>query len=219
MSDITDFINRDFRPIDSRETVGSMQDFFAEVEFSHFPVTDGGVYIGSLSGEDVETFDLDKTASDYRFALHGFFARTTMTWFDVMEVFARNSTNLAPVLDDKNQYVGYYELAEIIQFFNDTPFLKEPGGIIIVEKAMADYSMGQVAQIVESNNGRLLGCFLSQTTVDTVQITLKTGSGSINDIIQTFRRYDYEIVSHHDEDNYLKSLQERSDYLDRYLNI
>lgn len=219
MSEITDFINRDFRPIDSRETVGSMQDFFAEVDFSHFPVTEEGVYIGSISGEDVETFDTGKTAADYRFTLEGFFARTTMTWFDVMEVFARHATNVAPVLDDKNRYVGYYELADIIRFFNDTPFLKEPGGIIVVEKPLADFSMGQIAQIVESNNGRLLGCFLSQTTVDTAQITLKTGSGSVNEIIQTFRRYDYNIISHHDEDNYLNSLRERSDYLDRYLNI
>lgn len=219
MSEITDFINRDFRPIDSRETVGSMQDFFAEVAFSHFPVTEEGVYIGSLSAEDVETFELARTAGDYRFALHGFFARTGMTWFDVMEIFARNETNLAPVLNDNNEYLGYYELAEVIRFLNDTPFLKEPGGIIIVEKAMADFTMSQVAQIVETNNGRLLGAFISKTTVDTVQVTVKTGSGSVNDIIQTFRRYDYEIISIHDEDNYLASLKERSDYLDKYLNI
>lgn len=219
MSEITDFINRDFRPIDSRETVGSMQDFFAEVEFSHFPVTEEGVYIGSLASEDVETFDLTKTAGDYRFALEGFFARTNMTWFDVMEVFARNETNVTPVLDDKNQYVGYYELAEVIRFFNETPFLKEPGGIIIVEKPLVDFSMAQVVQIVEGNNGRLLGCFVSKATLDTVQATVKTGAGSINEIIQTFRRYDYEVISHHDEDNYLNNLRERSDYLDRYLNI
>ncbi len=219
MTEINDFINRDFRPIDSREKIAEVQDFFTDADFSHFPVTEDGVYIGSLAADDAETFDPEKEVDQFRFALHGFFARTTMTWFDVMEVFARQSSNIAPVLDPDNKYVGYYELPEIIGFFTQTPFLKEPGGIIIVEKAMADFSMSQVAQIVETNNGRLLGSFISQTTVDTVQVTVKTGSGSVNDIIQTFRRYDYEIISHHDEDNYLNSLKERSDYLDRYLNI
>lgn len=219
MTEINDFINRDFRAIDSRERIAEAQDFFADHHFSHFPVTQEGVYIGSLSGEDVETFEAGKAVDDYRFSLEGFFARTSMSWFDVLEVFARNNTNVAPVLDDKSQYMGYYELAEVIRFFNETPFLKEPGGVIIVEKSMADFSMGQIAQIVESNNGRLLGAFISKTTVDALQITLKVGSGSVNEIIQTFRRYDYEIISQHDEDHYLRSLQERSDYLDRYLNI
>ncbi len=41
----------------------------------------------------------------------------------------------------------------------------------------------------------------------------------MNEIIQSFRRYDYEIISEHFEDNYINTLKERSDYLDKYLNI
>jgi hypothetical protein len=79
--------------------------------------------------------------------------------------------------------------------------------------------MSQIAQIVESNNGKLLGLFVSEADVESVQITIKIALGSMNNIIQTFRRYNYEIVSEHHEDNYLNSLRERSDYLDKYLNI
>ncbi|AWA28910.1 acetoin utilization protein acuB [Flavobacterium magnum] len=219
MNTITDFINRDFRPIDSKDTVAEIQDFFAEASFSHFPVVEEGIYIGSVSAEDVETFEPGKTLANYRYAIEVFFARTSTNWFDVLEVFARNHTDVVPVLDDENKYTGYYEIADIVKFFNDTPFLKDPGGIIIVEKGILDYSMGQVVQIVESNNAKILGTFVSATTNDTIQITVKIALGSINDIIQTFRRYDYEIISEHNEDNYLNSLKERSDYLDKYLNI
>ena len=41
----------------------------------------------------------------------------------------------------------------------------------------------------------------------------------LSDIIQTFRQYNYEIVSEHQEDIYLNQLKDRSDYLDKYLNI
>lgn len=37
--------------------------------------------------------------------------------------------------------------------------------------------------------------------------------------IQTFRRYNYEIISEHQEDTYITNLKERSDYLDKYLNM
>ena len=142
-----------------------------------------------------------------------------MIWLDVLEVFAKNHTNLVPVLDENNQYKGYYEIEDIMKFFHETPFLKEQGGIIIVQKGILDYSMSQVAQIVESNNGKLLGLFVSEANTENVQITIKISLGGMNDIIQTFRRYNYEIISEHQEDNYINNLKERSDYLDKYLNI
>ncbi len=219
MTEITDYINRDYKAIDSSETIAEVQDFFADLEFSHFPVTEGGIYIGSISAEDAETFEFNKNLTDYRYVLEGFFARTNMIWIDVMEIFARYHTNVIPVLDENNIYVGYYEIDDIIKFFYETPFLKEQGGIIIVEKGLLDYSMGQVVQIVESNNGKILGSFVSKTTSTTIQITIKIALGSLNDIIQTFRRYEYEIISEHQEDDYLNNLKERSDYLDKYLNI
>ncbi|WP_447635140.1 CBS domain-containing protein [Flavobacterium microcysteis] len=219
MTEITDYINNDIKAIAIEDTIESVQDFFADLPFSHFPVLENGVYIGSISGDDVETFDAEKKVLDYRYTLEGFYARKNMIWLDLLEIFARNHTGIVPVLDEKNNYIGYYDITDVIKFFHETPFLKELGGIIIVEKDINDYSMSQVSQIVESNNGKLLGMFVSNAEADKIQITIKITLGSMNDIIQTFRRYNYEIISEHQEDNYLNALKERSDYLDKYLNI
>lgn len=219
MTEITDYITNDYKAIDSQQTIADVQDFFLDVPYSHFSVLNEGIYIGSIAADDVETFDTDKKVADYKYTLEGFFARKNMIWLDVLEVFAKNHTNIVPVLDEENSYLGYYELEDIVKFFHETPFLKEQGGIIVVKKSLIDYSMSQISQIVESNNGKLLGLFVSEADVESVQITIKIALGSMNDIIQTFRRYNYEIVSEHHEDNYLNSLKERSDYLDKYLNI
>jgi Mg/Co/Ni transporter MgtE len=219
MTEINDYITNDYKALDSQETIADVQDFFIDVPFSHFSVLNEGVYIGSIAADDIETFDSDKKVADYRYTLEGFFARKNMIWLDVLEVFAKNHTNIVPVLDENNSYLGYYELEDIVKFFHETPFLKEQGGIIVVKKSILDYSMSQITQIVESNNGKLLGLFVSEADVESVQITIKIALGSMNDIIQTFRRYNYEIISEHNEDNYLNNLKERSDYLDKYLNI
>ncbi|NNK82694.1 MAG: acetoin utilization protein acuB, partial [Flavobacteriaceae bacterium] len=34
-----------------------------------------------------------------------------------------------------------------------------------------------------------------------------------------FRRYSYNIVSGHEDDSFLEDLKERSDYLNKYLNM
>lgn len=219
MKEIANYITNDFKAIDSQETIAAVQDFFSELTFSHFPVVEEEIYIGSVASEDVETFDSFKKIIDYRYSLEGFFARNTMIWLDVLEVFAKNKTNLVPVLDESNKYVGYYEISDIMEFFHETPFLQESGGIIVIQKRTLDYSMGEITQIIESNNGKILGLFVSEADSENTQVTIKISLGVMNEIIQSFRRYNYEIMSEHFEDNYINTLKERSDYLDKYLNI
>ncbi|MBE0391695.1 MULTISPECIES: CBS domain-containing protein [unclassified Flavobacterium] len=217
--DITNYITTDFKAIDSQDSIATVKDFFDEVNISHFPVVEEGVFIGNLSAEDIETFDENKKIIDYKYTLESFFTRTDSVWLEVLEVFAKNHANLIPVLDENNNYIGYYEIDDIMTFFHQTTFLKEPGRIIKVKKGIIDYSMSQITQIVESNNGKLLGLFISESDAATIEVTLKISMGAINEIIQTFRRYNYEITSEHHEDDYINNLKERSDYLDRYLNI
>lgn len=217
--EITNYITTDFKAIDSQETIASVKDFFDDITFSHFPVVEEGIYIGSISSEDIETFDNDKKVIDYKYTLATFFTRKDAIWLEVLEVFAKNHTNVIPVLDENNSYVGYYELDDIMSFFHQTPFLKEHGLILKVKKGIVDYSMGQITQIVESNNGKLLGLFISESDGNSIEVTMKISLGAINEIIQTFRRYNYEIISEHQEDDYINTLKERSDYLDKYLNM
>jgi hypothetical protein len=60
------------------------------------------------------------------------FSRTDSIWLEVLEVFAK-PYEPHPCFDDKNSYVGYYEIDDIMSFFQ-TPFLKEQGRIIKVKK-------------------------------------------------------------------------------------
>jgi CBS domain-containing protein len=219
MTDITDFINNDIKALRTTDSVADAQDLFAEYPFSHFPVLEEGVYIGAARSEDMELLDIEKTMADLRYNFDRFYVRDNAVWLDVLEVFAKNETNLLPVLDKDNKYLGYYEITDIITFFHQTPFLKENGGIIVVEKGINDYSISQAAQIVESNNGRLLGLFISESNMEKVQLTIKISLGGMSEILQTFRRYNYDIITEHQEDVYLNTLKDRSDYLDKYLNI
>ncbi len=219
MNSLESYINNDIKPIKNTDSVADAQDLFVDFPYSHFPVTEEGVYIGCVGRDAVEFLKSEAILNESRFNFERFFVRSSVLWLDVLEVFAKSDTNLVPVLDDKNNYLGYYELEDVIRFLQETPFLKEEGGTIILKKEVDQFSMSQVAQIVESNNAKVLGLFISDIANKKVEITLKISQSGMNDIIQTFRRYEYEIVSEHQEDSYLNSLKERSDYLDKYLNI
>ncbi len=219
MNSLESYLNNEIKPIKHNDSIAEAQAVFEDFPYSHFPITEDGIYIGCISKETVAFLNTDATVNDSRFNFERFFVRSTMIWLDVLEVFAKYEANLLPVLDDKNNYLGYYELEDVIRFLHETPFLKEEGGIIIIEKEADQFSMSQISQIIESNNAKILGLFISNVVGNKVEITVKISQSGLNDIIQTFRRYEYEIISEHQDDLYLNSLKERSDYLDKYLNI
>ncbi|MET6991481.1 CBS domain-containing protein [Sediminicola arcticus] len=193
--------------------------FFKNTTYSHVAVTDEGQFIGLLSENDLETFEGAKKIEDHRYSLESFFVTIETSWLDVLESFARNEANLVPVMDVEGKILGYYNLTDVVTVFIDTPFFTEPGGVLVIAKGIKDYSFSEIAQIVESNNSKLLGGFVTDMKNDVVQVTIKIGATEINDIIQTFRRYNYTILFGNTDDQFLENLKQRSDYLDKYLNV
>lgn len=193
--------------------------FFKNTTFSHVAVVEKERFLGVLSENDLESFEGEKKIEDYKYNLESFFVRKETNWLDVLENFARNEANILPVLGDEEEVLGYYDLTDIVSVFIDIPFFTEPGGIIVVAKGIKDYSFSEIAQIVESNNTRLIGAFITGIHNDVVQVTLKIGATNLNEIIQSFRRYSYHILFGNNDDQFLEDLKQRSDYLEKYLNV
>ncbi len=206
-------------PLSIDSEISEAQIFFNELTYSHFPVLKDKTYLGCIAEADIRCFDSDNTLKEYQYAFEGFFVRDDANWLDILEAFAQNNSNIMPVLDYENTYLGYFELSDVMTLFNDTPFLGEAGDILVLEKGISDYSFSEISQIAESNDAKVLGLFISKIENDVVQITVKITNSDINYIIQTFRRYNYNVISTHKEDIFLKDLKERSDYLKRYLDM
>jgi hypothetical protein len=212
-------IINDIKAFDILSEIKEVHTAFNQLTYTHIPVTKDEVYVGCISEADAHCFESSQLLSGFQYALELFFVRENTNWLDILEAFALNQCNIMPVLNLSNKYLGYYELSDIMNLFNDTPFLNEAGGIIVVEKGTRDYSFGEICQIVESNDAKVLGVFISKMGAETIQITVKIGHTGMNAIVQTFRRYNYDVVSHHEEDIFIDGLKQRSDYLDKYLNI
>ncbi|WP_297791979.1 CBS domain-containing protein [uncultured Eudoraea sp.] len=204
------------------ELEGSLKEvihFFKHSTYSHVAIVEDKQFLGVLSENDLETFEKDKKIEDYKYNLESFFVYKNTSWLDALEKFSRNESNLLPVLDDENHVMGYFDLNDIVGVFIDTPFFTEPGGILVLAKGIKDYSFSEIAQIVESNNTKLLGAFITDMQNDVIRITIKISTDNFSEVVNTFRRYNYNIVFGNKDDQFIENLKERSDYLDKYLNV
>lgn len=219
MNEIQNYILNDIEALDLNVGIAYALKIATNHKLTHIPIINNGIFVGNLISEDLEQATSEQTIQDYDYALETFFVLNTTNWFDVLQKFSKYDTNIVPVLNQNNQYIGYYTLNDVIKLFSETTFLSEEGNTIVVEKTQQNYSFSEIAQIIESNNSKILGLFINQIKDNIVQVSIKITPAELNTILQTFRRYDYEVISNHLDDSYLNNLKNRSDYLDKYLNI
>lgn len=217
---INEYILNDIKPLSLESSILEAKELFDNFPITHFPVVKDAILLGSIAEADIRTAENEvKKLDEIRHLLNVFYTKGDSNILELLKLFADNDTNIIPVLDKKNNYVGYFELRDVLDAFSNTPFMVEEKEMIIVEKPETDYSMSEVVQIVEANGGKLLGCYVSERKADIIQVTLKVLTEDINEIMHTFRRYDYQIVSTHLDDLYIEDLKNRSEYLKKYLEM
>jgi predicted transcriptional regulator len=217
---ITDYILNEIKPLSLKSSVKTAKKLFDKFTITHFPVVENNAVLGCFAHEDIQTIEnkSDELVA-YNHLLNSFFADEKATVLELLKIFADNNTNMIPVLNKNREYIGYYDLCDVLDVFSTSPFMIEDSETLIIEKLESEYSMGELAQIVESNGGKLLGLYLSEKQKDFVQVTLKISTEDIHEIMNTFRRYDYKVISTHENDIYLEDLKNRSDYLQKYLEM
>lgn len=218
---LQEYITNDFEPFAKNTSIKAVKQFFRNTTFSHFPIVEAERLLGLISETEIQGIDEEIvcTLDEVTYMFQLFTTSKEENLLEVLNTFATNETNILPVLDDEMNYVGYLDLFEVLYFYHNTPFLQEQGEILTVQKATKDISFSEVSQLVESNKGKLLAIFKSEIKEGETVITVKFTGANVNEILQSFRRYDYKIITTHKKDFYLEDLKERSNYLQKYLNI
>ena len=217
---LQEYILNEIRGLSLNTSVESAQNVFKAFPITHIPVVENERFMGCLSESDIRSIEDNSTPiSEHSYLMDYFSAKENATVLELITAFADNDCNIMPVINKDKQYLGYFELSDIIDVFSNSPFLHSNGVEIIAEKSKKEFAASEVTQIVESNNGKVLGLYISHQTADMTQVTVKISSEDVNEIIQTFRRYNYNIISQYEDDFYLQDLKDRSDYLQKYLDM
>ena len=192
-----------------------------ENRVSHIAVVDNGEYHGLIS--DNEIYDLDDTfvpLDQVKPVLIKLFVQPFDHIYDILTVFAENNITALPVLNEDDQYLGVIGLEQIIKALYKMTNSKEPGGVIVMALNVRDYSMAQVAQIVESEGANILSAF-TRTSDDSLkmELILKINQSDLSRIMSSFERYNYEIMASFHESVHEEDLKRRYEQFIKYLNI
>ena len=95
----------------------------------------------------------------------------------------------------------------------------ENGALLVVQVNEKNYSMTEICKIVESNNAKIYGCYISSIIEDDIQVTLKISSDNLSSIDETFERYGYNVVHKYYDDEKEELLKDRFGFFQKYLEF
>jgi signal-transduction protein with cAMP-binding, CBS, and nucleotidyltransferase domain len=192
-----------------------------EFQINHLPVLKNGNFVGVLSeSELLDQADLAPHLDELFQHLPRPFVFSDAHLFDILQRFSLFKLTALPVLDRQEQYLGVISSQDLLQLLAQSTGVKELGSVLVLEMDANNYVLSQIAQIVESNQAKILNLFINSEPDSTkIQVSLKINQQNLSAIIRTFERYDYQVLASYQAENQHNELQERYDELMLYLNM
>jgi CBS-domain-containing membrane protein len=218
---IGQLISDDIPPLKTDDSAEKALRWMDEFKVSWLPVVDGTEFVGIIS--ESELFELDESdspISSRQLSLIRPVLNEGQHAYDALKLMAELNVDVIGILDENGQYCGAVTIRKIAEHLAKMAALREPGGILVLEVNNVDYSLSQIAQIVEGNDAKILSAYVAGIPgTPRVEITLKINREDLSRIIQTFERYNYQITGTFHQSVYEEDLKERYDEFMNYIRL
>ncbi len=216
-----DLTDETILPVKTSDTGALALTMMDEYKVSHLPIVNNTDFLGLITEDDIYTNNhFDDPLGTHILSLNRPFVNENQHVFEVVKIFAELELTLLPVVDAKENYLGVISKRKLIEEFSEITAVKSPGAILVLEISVNDYSLSEIAQIVESNDTKILSTYITSHPDSTkMDVTLKLNRNDIAPVLQTFNRYNYIVKGIYAEPEVSDDLNERFDALMKYLSI
>jgi acetoin utilization protein AcuB len=212
-----DYSNPKFESGQLSDSKSVIKDKFVSQKIAHLPIVDyGGIYAGLLYEEDASNWP-ERCESKLSAEL---FCRDYQHVYEAIEAMHSHNVSCMPIIDDDKKLCGALTANDLMSCFFSMAAVSQPGAVIVLNMPARDYSLSQISQIVESNGAKITSLQAEQRQDSSIiSITIKINTREAGTVLETLRRYGYNIVSHFlGNDSMGKFYQNRIDELLRFIN-
>jgi predicted transcriptional regulator len=217
-----EFINNLIPPLKPNDKAKMALSWMEEIRTNVLPVVDKGIFKGFVTDDLIYTKNSPELKiSKFDLISPACFVYMDKHIYDVIKVSSEFDINMVAVVDRGKQYLGVITMEDAIGAFADSLSIQSHGAVLVLSMFMTDYSLSEIARIVESENAKILSSFISNDPLDEskIKLTLKLDKTELRHIKATLERFGYRIIDHYQEETAISEDQERIDNLMRFLNI
>jgi signal-transduction protein with cAMP-binding, CBS, and nucleotidyltransferase domain len=206
-------------PLSTTDTVAEALVDLAEAHVAHLPVLDPSGQLDSIVTEAALRAHPDPNAPLGALVAGEPISISLDTHvFDAAHVLRQHGLSVLPVTTEDGAYAGLVVRQDVFGQLAHMLATEEPGAIVVLDVARDDFSLGQVAQIIEQNGVRILSVSTEDDPgANRVRVTLKLNVTDTARVRHVMAHYDYRVIAVFDEAE--DDLEERAAAFLRYLNV
>lgn len=218
---IKDFIKDNIPPLKETDTVDKALKWMNVLKVKQLPVLSQKNYLGLI---DFEILDNAKSKEATIFEINPPYSYVYIyeSQFvnDALQLISNYKNYVLPVLNSKNEYTGMLTAIDVIECVAQSKSIKTPGGIVVLNVPVKDFSLSSIANIIESNEGKILSATVEQLPDITLyQVTIKINKLDLSRILAGFYRHNMNVVATYNHNDGSGDVQDRFDSFMSYLNV
>ncbi|MBU46438.1 MAG: CBS domain-containing protein [Flavobacteriales bacterium] len=204
-------------PVEDGNRALEMMDQF---RVNHLAIVKNNFYLGIVSDKEIMNWESENDSIEKHLNnLVSPYVKYNQHLFDIIEVLERNNLSAVPVLDEKNHYLGVITSRKLVYSIARSATIQSPGGVIVLEMNNTDYSLTEIASIVESNEVKILSSYIiSKPNSTSIEVTIKLNKQDVVTIIKDFERRGYNVSASYKDEESNEGFLERYESLMRFLN-
>lgn len=210
-------------PLKPEDSVEQSIDLMTEFRVRHLPVVNEQHDLLGVMSETqlLDEIDWDKTLNQLLMP-PPVKATEAVHAFDLAKLMNTHQLTTLPIVDQEERYLGLVERKELFDRFCKMLNVDQAGAIVVLEvKNNRDYSLAQIAHVLEQHNVRLLS-LSTETPPDTdgiLHITLKLSTTDSSRVRAVLEHYGYRVIGDYGEAEDHQDLQYRVQAFLRYLEV
>jgi CBS domain-containing protein len=214
---IKDYISKDFPCFNLTDSIEAAREQLEDFGYTHVFIKKSNHFYGAIAIDFL--YEEEGTLKNLEHQIERFAILEDNNIMDSIRLFHTFNTNVVPVINKNEKYLGYISCDDIFQDLSKYPLFSEMGAILTIETPARKYSMTEIANIIESNNSKFYGGFISFMSDEVIHVTIKISNENLASIDATFDRYDYRIVEKYYSDEKSDLYKDRFGFFQKFIEI
>lgn len=192
-----------------------------ENHLTQLPLVVDNVYTALVQENDV--LDWDRPESPLSAADFLNFRPAVMAGghpYDALRIAHSQKLSVVPVVGKESEYMGAITREDLLNYITESSGLDNPGGILVLEMELRDYSLWDIARICESEDVLIISTQVhTNKESGRLEVTIKTNRTDLQGLVQSFERHNYTVLEVYGDTNVQDDMINRYNLLMNFINM
>jgi len=217
----SEYLNTVLKPFETNTTVEQAKAILLLEHVNMLPLVADNTLLNYIGMEQLEKTNPQETLKNVSaYAPFLPFVLPNQHLFDALKQLKILELPLLAVQSEEGKYEGILKTSDIVKTLSQSLTIGSTGCIIVLKVKPIDYSLADIARIIEYNDVKIIGVITFETeNASELEVHLKINTQVLKNILATLERYNYHVSQYFGREDNIDNTDERYESLMKFLDI